>query len=94
MTGESPEGQVFFALADGTRRRLLDRLHARDGQRLSELSAHFTMSRQAVSRHLEVLAGAGLVVAKQEEGRRTRHFLDAGPLLEVQAGWLGKFTGG
>jgi DNA-binding transcriptional ArsR family regulator len=63
---------VFSALADPTRRALLDRLLDRDGQRVSELAVGFAMSRQAISKHLDVLEAAGLVIIRRQRGE-TRH---------------------
>ena len=64
-----PVGDVLKALADHSRRRLLDQLHHRDGQTLRELCADLTTSRQAVSKHLAVLEAAGLVVPVRRGGR-------------------------
>ena len=61
--------RVFFALSDNTRRTLLDRLYLRDGQRLGELVADFEISRQSISRHLEVLEEAGLIATKRQTGK-------------------------
>ena len=78
-------GDVFKALADPTRRAILDELHERDGQTLFELCARLTMkhglgsSRQAVSQHLDVLEEAGLVHTRRE-GRYKFHDLDMAPL--------------
>jgi DNA-binding transcriptional ArsR family regulator len=83
--------RVFFALADATRRSLLDRLYVRDGQRVGELAEAFAMSRQAISKHLDVLEDAGLVVTRRDS-RETRHFLNRAPMREVQAQWIDKFT--
>jgi DNA-binding transcriptional ArsR family regulator len=83
--------RVFFALSDATRRRLLDHLYVRDGQRLSELAAQFDISRQAIKKHLDVLEGAGVVVTRRSH-RGTRHFLSRGPIRQVHARWMEKFT--
>jgi DNA-binding transcriptional ArsR family regulator len=83
--------RVFFALADSTRRSLLDRLYTSDGQRLGQLAEHFIMSRQAISKHLEVLDDAGLVTLRRE-GRETRYFLNRAPLRAVQSLWIEKYT--
>lgn len=83
---------VYKALADPTRRALLDELTDRDGQTLFELCARLTMrhaltsSRQAVSQHLDVLESAGLV-HRRREGRFTYHHLDTTPLGEIARRW-------
>jgi DNA-binding transcriptional ArsR family regulator len=81
---------VFKALADPTRRRLLDRLHARNGQTLSELCEHADMTRQAVTKHLAILEEANLVVL-QKNGRERLHYLNPVPLGEIAERWIGKF---
>lgn len=81
---------AFKALADPTRRALLDCLNARDGQTLGRLAEHFQMSRQAVSQHLDVLEGANLVVTVRR-GREKVHFLNAVPLQEIYDRWIRKF---
>jgi DNA-binding transcriptional ArsR family regulator len=90
-TDASKLDRVFFALADATRRSLLDRLYLNDGQRVGQLADGFEMSRQAISKHLEVLEDAGLVVTRRE-ARETRHFLNRAPLRELQNRWLDKYT--
>jgi DNA-binding transcriptional ArsR family regulator len=82
---------VFSALADPTRRALLDRLLERDGQRLSELAVRFAMSRQAISKHLDVLGTAGLVITRRHHGE-TRHFLNRHPMRQLERLWIDKFT--
>ena len=82
---------VFRALADGSRRELLDRLYAHNGQTLNELCARLaesgtSMTRQAVSKHLGALARAGLVEARRE-GRETRYTLTPAPLAEAME-WM------
>jgi DNA-binding transcriptional ArsR family regulator len=84
---------VFKALADPTRRRLLDRLHARNGQTLSELCEHADMTRQAVTKHLAILEAANLVVA-QRSGRERLHYLNSVPIGEIAERWIGKFERG
>jgi DNA-binding transcriptional ArsR family regulator len=84
---------VFKALADPTRRRLLDRLHARNGQTLSELCEHADMTRQAVTKHLAILEEANLVVL-QKNGRERLHYLNPVPLGEIAERWIGKFERG
>jgi DNA-binding transcriptional ArsR family regulator len=81
---------VFKALADSSRRVLLDRLNDHDGQTLSELSAHLDMTRQAVTQHLGVLEAAHLVVT-QWRGREKLHFLNPVPLQEIYDRWIGRF---
>lgn len=83
---------LYKALADPTRRAILDELTDRDGQTLFELCARLTMkhqltsSRQAISQHLDVLADAGLV-HRRREGRYTFHHLDTAPLGEIARRW-------
>jgi DNA-binding transcriptional ArsR family regulator len=85
-------GDVFKALADPTRRAILDELQERNGQTLFEICARLTMkhglgsTRQAVSQHLEVLESAGLVSTRRE-GRYKFHELDTSPLQEISARW-------
>ena len=81
---------VFKALADPTRRRLLDRLRARSGQSLSELCAHAEMTRQAVTKHLAILEAANLV-ATQKQGREKLHYLNPVPINEIADRWIGKY---
>lgn len=81
---------LFKALADPGRRRLLDLLHAENGQTLGELCAHMDMSRQAVTQHLAVLEGANLV-AVQWRGREKLHFLNPVPLQQIYDRWIAKF---
>lgn len=86
-------GDVFKALADPTRRLILDELAERDGQTLFELCSRLTMkhrvasSRQAVSQHLDVLEAAGLVRTRRE-GRYKFHHLDTTPLEPIVDRWL------
>jgi DNA-binding transcriptional ArsR family regulator len=83
---------VFDALADPTRRAILDELIDRDGQTLFELCTrlimkhHLTSSRQAISQHLDVLESAGLVHTRRE-GRYKFHFLDTTPLQQITTRW-------
>jgi len=81
---------VFRALADASRRRLLDRLHARNGQTLGQLCEGLTMTRQAVTKHLAVLEAANLVSA-QRHGREKRHFINPVPINQIAERWIGKF---
>ena len=83
---------VFAALADPTRRLLLDRLFERDGRTLGDLvSAVPGMSRFGVMKHLRVLEDAGLVVTRRS-GREKLHFLNAVPIREVHDRWIDKYT--
>lgn len=84
---------VFKALADPTRRQLLDNLHARNGQTLSALCEEMDMSRQAVSKHLAILEEANLVVTLWR-GREKEHFLNPAPLFEIADRWIDKFERG
>ena len=81
---------LFKALADPGRRKLLDRLHAHDGQTLSELCQHLEMTRQGVTQHLAVLEAANLV-AVVWRGREKLHFLNPVPLQELYDRWIAKF---
>ncbi|MFG2720822.1 ArsR/SmtB family transcription factor [Streptomyces sp. NPDC048416] len=81
---------VFRALADAGRRRLLDRLRMRDGQSLRELCDGLAMSRQAVSKHLAVLEAARLVTSVRR-GREKLHHLDPGPIRELSERWISKY---
>jgi len=81
---------LFKALADPVRRKLMDRLHANDGQTLSHLCRHMNMTRQGVTQHLAVLEAANLV-AVQRRGREKLHFLNPVPLHEVYDRWIRKF---
>ena len=84
---------VFRALADESRRLLLDRLHARNGQSLSELCEGLGMSRQAVTKHLVILEEANLIVAVKR-GRERFHFLNPVPINEIAERWIGKYERG
>jgi DNA-binding transcriptional ArsR family regulator len=81
---------VFRALADGSRRRLLDRLHEENGQTLGELCQGLDMTRQAVAKHLSILEAANLVSCKRQ-GREKLHFLNPVPINEIAERWIGKF---
>ncbi|HTC20853.1 MAG TPA: metalloregulator ArsR/SmtB family transcription factor [bacterium] len=81
---------IFKALADSSRRQLLDALHAENGQTLGQLCRHLEMSRQAVTKHLWILEGANLVVVKWR-GREKLHFLNPVPLHEISERWIGKY---
>src|SRR3954451_15100878 len=82
---------VFKALADPTRRSLLDELFARDGQTLTELEQRLPMTRFGVMKHLKVLEEAGLVVAKRR-GREKLHFLNVVPIRLVHDRWVSKYA--
>lgn len=82
---------VFKALADRTRRRLLDELFERDGQSLSALEERLPMSRFGVAKHLKVLEGAGLVTTRKR-GREKLHFLNPVPIREVHDRWVSKYA--
>jgi DNA-binding transcriptional ArsR family regulator len=81
---------VFRALADASRRELLDRLRADNGQTLSELCARMDMTRQAVSKHLALLEEANLV-ATVKRGREKLHYLNPVPIHEIGERWIAKF---
>ncbi len=82
--------RVFKALADPTRRKLLDRLHAENGQTLGELCERLAMTRQAVTKHLVLLEAANLV-ATVKRGREKLHYLNPVPIHEIAERWIGKF---
>jgi len=82
--------KVFKALADPSRRRLLDLLHAENGQTLGELCAHLDMTRQAVTKHLVLLEDANLVVTVWR-GREKLHYLNPMPSTEIFDRWVGKY---
>jgi DNA-binding transcriptional ArsR family regulator len=83
--------EVFKALADPTRRELLDRLFARDGQSLSALEAELPMSRFGVMKHLKVLEEAGLLTTRRS-GREKLHFLNPVPIRLIHDRWVGKYA--
>ena len=85
--------RVFKALADASRRELLDRLRADNGQTLGQLCANLDMTRQAVTKHLAVLEEANLV-AVVWRGREKLHYLNPVPILEIADRWIGKFERG
>jgi DNA-binding transcriptional ArsR family regulator len=82
--------KVFKALADPSRRKLLDLLYASDGQTLGELCEHLDMTRQAVTQHLAVLEAADLVVTTWR-GREKLHYLNPVPVYEIYERWIAKF---
>jgi len=83
--------EVFRALADPTRRQLLDELFRADGQPLRALEERFPMSRFGVMKHLRVLEAAGLVVTRRD-GREKRHFLNPVPIRLVHDRWVSKYA--
>ena len=83
--------EVFKALADRSRRRLLDRLREQPGLTLSELIDDLDMVRQSASRHVAVLENAGLVVTHWS-GREKLHYLNPVPVLEISERWLDRFS--
>jgi DNA-binding transcriptional ArsR family regulator len=85
------DDRVFKALADPTRRFLLDLLFAKDGRTLGELESAVQMTRYGVMKHLEVLEDAGLVVPRRS-GREKFHFLNPVPIREVHDRWIDKYT--
>jgi len=82
--------KVFKALADPSRRKLLDELFKSNGQTLSELCEHLDMTRQAVTKHLVILEAANLV-ATVWRGREKLHYLNPVPLHEISERWIGKY---
>ena len=82
--------EVFKALADASRRELLDRLRDDNGQTLGELCARLAMTRQAVSKHLAILEDANLV-AVVWRGREKLHYLNPVPIHDIADRWIGKF---
>jgi uncharacterized protein YndB with AHSA1/START domain/DNA-binding transcriptional ArsR family regulator len=82
--------KVFKALADPTRRYLLDRLHEHNGQTLGELCEHVDMARQSVTQHVAVLEAANLV-STVRRGREKLHYLNPVPLHEIQERWISTF---
>ena len=85
--------EVFKALADASRRLLLDRLHARNGQTLLELCNGLAMTRQAVTKHLAILEDANLV-ATIKHGREKLHYLNPVPIHQIGERWIRKFEHG
>ena len=83
---------VFRALADASRRQLLDWLNARDGQTLSELCEGLDMTRQAVSKHLSILEAANLV-STARRGREKLHFINPVPIHAIYERWISQFEG-
>jgi DNA-binding transcriptional ArsR family regulator len=85
------DDRVFKALADATRRHLLDRLFERDGRTLTELESELEMTRFGVMKHLKVLEEAGLVVYHRS-GREKRHYLNPVPIRLIHDRWIDKYT--
>jgi DNA-binding transcriptional ArsR family regulator len=81
---------IFKALADSSRRKLLDQLHENNGQTLGELCRHLDMSRQAVAKHLGLLEAANLVVPLWH-GRQKLHYLNPAPLHQITERWMHKY---
>ncbi len=84
------EDKIFKALADNSRRKLLDRLRNKGGLSLGELCEKHDMSRQAVTKHLTLLEAANLVVIKKQ-GREKLHYLNPAPINDIYTRWIGKF---
>ena len=91
MVGRVDDDLVFKALADPTRRLLLDRLFARDGQTVGDLVEATELSRFGVMKHLEVLETAGLVITRKS-GRWKLHVLNAVPIRQIHDRWIDKYT--
>jgi DNA-binding transcriptional ArsR family regulator len=85
------DDRVFKALADPTRRSLLDRLFERDGRTLTELESELDMTRFGVMKHLRVLEDAALVVTRRS-GREKLHFLNPVPIRLIHDRWIDKYT--
>jgi DNA-binding transcriptional ArsR family regulator len=86
----SDDDHIFRALADPTRRFLLDRLHARDGRTLGDLESELEMTRFGVMKHLRVLEEAGLVVTRRS-GREKLHYLNPMPIRLIHDRWIHKY---
>lgn len=93
MQNVAIDDKVFKALADVSRRQILDRLRIKNGQTLNELCAGHEMSRQAVSKHLLILGKANLVITRRR-GRYKLHYLNPVPVHEIYMRWIGKFERG
>jgi DNA-binding transcriptional ArsR family regulator len=90
MPPRRDQDALFKALADPSRRKLLDLLHASDGRTLNDLCEHLAMTRQGVTQHLGVLEAANLV-ATVRQGREKLHFLNPVPLQDMYERWIAKF---
>jgi DNA-binding transcriptional ArsR family regulator len=91
VTDDDELGSVFKALADPTRRFLLDLLFVREGRTLTELESELSMTRFGVMKHLKVLEEAGLVVTRRS-GREKLHYLNPVPIRMVHDRWIDKYT--
>jgi DNA-binding transcriptional ArsR family regulator len=91
VTDDDELGSVFRALADPSRRFLLDLLFERDGRTLTEMESELSMSRFGVMKHLKVLEEAGLVVTRRS-GREKLHFLNPVPIRRIHDRWIDKYT--
>jgi len=91
MRAMTDDDRVFKALADPTRRHLLDRLFERDGRSLGELESELEMTRFGVMKHLRVLEEAGLVVSRRS-GREKLHYLNPVPIRLIHDRWIDKYT--
>ncbi len=91
VRNDGDDDRVFRALADPTRRFLLDRLFERDGRTLTELESELEMTRFGAMKHLKVLEEAGLVVSRKQ-GREKLHFLNAVPIRLIHDRWIDKYT--
>jgi DNA-binding transcriptional ArsR family regulator len=87
------EDDVFRALADASRRVLLDRLHRQNGQTLNDLCAGLDMTRQAVTKHLSILENANLIAVRRQ-GREKLHFINPVPINDIADRWISKFQRG
>jgi DNA-binding transcriptional ArsR family regulator len=90
---DNEEDKVFKALADASRRQLLDRLREKNGLTLGELCEGHAMSRQAVTKHLGLLEAANLVVT-QWRGREKLHYLNPAPINDIYVRWIDRFEKG
>src|ERR1700745_1219471 len=90
MAAYDATDDVFRALADPSRRRLLDSLNARNGQTLRELCAGLDMARQSVSQHLAILEGASRV-STVWRGREKLHYLNAAPISDIAERWINRY---
>jgi DNA-binding transcriptional ArsR family regulator len=90
ITKVTDDDRVFRALADATRRFLLDLLFTRDGRTLTELESELEMTRFGVMKHLRILEDAGLVVARRS-GREKLHFLNPVPIQLIHDRWIDKY---
>src|SRR5947209_11879262 len=93
MAAYPPIDGAFKALADPSRRLLLDSLNERNGQTLGELCSHLAMARQSVSKHLAVLEAANLITTLRR-GREKLHYLNAAPINEIAERWITRYDEG